>query len=353
MVVVRLLGGRQAWEEPFDRLRAECLRTGLPLLALGGEAVPDAELAALSTVPSAIVTQAFRYLTQGGVANLAQMLRFVVDTVALEGFGFDPPVEIPAFGVLGEGEHPWASGPGPAEAGSVEALDGDPRRPTVAVVFYRAHVLAGNVGFVRDLCDGIRAAGANALAVFGYSLRPDAGSADGSAEGARSPVVELLAAQGVDAVVCTMLAAGSLDTETDTWDAGALATLGVPVVQAMCATQSVETWESSTAGLTPMDVAMSVAIPEFDGRIVSVPFSFKEWVDADDVLGSPVSAYRTRPDRVQRVAGLATRLARLSSTPPADKRVAVVLSAIPPSAAGWATRWAWTPRPRSSTYSGP
>jgi cobaltochelatase CobN len=142
-------------------------------------------------------------------------------------------------------------------------------------------------------------------------------------------VVELLATHQVDAVITTVLAAGSLDEEAECWDAGALAELDVPVVQAICATVPSTTWESSSTGLSPMDVAMAVAIPEFDGRIVTVPFSFKETVDADDVLGSPVTAYRTRPDRVARVAGLAVRLARLRRTPPSEKRIALVLSAYP------------------------
>ncbi|HEY1465678.1 MAG TPA: cobaltochelatase subunit CobN [Acidimicrobiales bacterium] len=309
-VIVRLLGGRQAWEPAFDDLRADCLSRGVPLLAFSGEAVPDAELAALSTVPSATVTEAFRYLTQGGVENLANMLRFVADTVLMEGFGFDAPVEIPAFGILA-----------PA------AADHRPDRPTVAVFFYRAHVVSGNTRFVDELCDGIRAKGANALPVYGYSLRADGATDDGSSP--RSPVVELLAAHEVDAVITTVLAAGSLDEEAECWDAGALAGLEVPVVQAICATVPSSAWESSSTGLSPMDVAMAVAIPEFDGRIVTVPFSFKETVDADDVLGSPVTAYRTVPDRVARVAGLAVRLARLRRTPPSDKRIALVLSAYP------------------------
>ncbi len=309
-VIVRLLGGRQSWETPFDDLRADCLRRGVPLLAFSGEAVPDAELAALSTVPSATVTEAFRYLTQGGVENLSNMLRFVADTVLMEGFGFDAPVEIPAYGIL-------------PTAGASHGPD----VPTVAVFFYRAHVVSGNTRFVDELCDGIRAMGANALPVYGYSLRSDAPT--GGDRSGRSPVVDLLAAQGVDAVITTVLAAGSLDEEAECWDAGALAELDVPVVQAICATVPSNTWLSSSTGLSPMDVAMAVAIPEFDGRIVSVPFSFKETVDADDVLGSPVTAYRTRPDRVARVAGLAVRLARLRRTPPAEKRVALVLSAYP------------------------
>ena len=50
VVVVRLLGGEQAWREGLAALRAG----GRPLIVLGGEAVPDAALMALSTVPAGI-----------------------------------------------------------------------------------------------------------------------------------------------------------------------------------------------------------------------------------------------------------------------------------------------------------
>ncbi len=288
MVLVRLLGGRRAWEEPFDELRRRCLAAGIPLLAFGGESTPDAELTALSTAPPATVARAFEYLASGGLDNTEQLLRFVA------GYPHQPPVEVPAFGVLGERAH-------------------DPMRPTVGVVFYRAHVLAGNTGFVEDLCEAIEDRGANALPVWCYSLRSDTG------------VFDLL--RDVDVLVTTVLAMGVSDG--DDWDASALAELDVPVLQAVAATQPVGAWETSTAGLTPIDVAMSVAIPEFDGRIVGVPFSFKEVVDDGDELGAPVTAYRTVPDRVARIAGLATRLATLRHVPNDDKRLAVVLSAYP------------------------
>ena len=138
-VVVRLLRGRRAWEDGFDELRATCLERGIPLLAFAGEAVPDAELTALSTVPSAILTEAFAYLVNGGPQNFEHVLRFVADTVLLEGFGFDPPVAIPTHGV-------WRSSERHAD------------RPLVGVVFYRAHLVAGNTQFVTDLCDALEAA---------------------------------------------------------------------------------------------------------------------------------------------------------------------------------------------------
>jgi len=343
MVLVRLLGGRQAWREPFDQLQEACVLHGTPLLAFGGEAVPDGELAACSTVPAAIVTQAFAYLSAGGVANLVEMLKFVVDTVLLEGFGFQAPVVVPDHGVL---DRRRRRGPGGTVAAGARGGRGVLRpvhRPRVAVLFYRAHVLAGNTGFVDDLCDALEAAGADPLPIFAYSLRggpePAAPGHDGPAPGHDGPspgspspgstVMDLLSEAAVDAVVVTMLAAGTLDDTTDTWDAGPLGTLGVPVVQAICATRSADEWRASTSGLTPVDVAMTVAIPEFDGRIVTVPFSFKEVVDDGSDAGTPVTAYRTQPDRVARVAELATRLARLRSVPPGDRRIAIVLSAYP------------------------
>ena len=94
---------------------------------------------------------------------------------------------------------------------------------------------------------------------------------------------------------------------------------------------------------------MRVAIPEFDGRIVAVPFSFNEEVDDGDTLGAPVSAYRTVPDRVARVAGLAIRLARLRSHPAGRAAGGHRAVRLPDrAAAASATPSRSTPRPRSS-----
>jgi cobaltochelatase CobN len=175
-VLVRLLRGRQAWEEGFDDLRAACLRLGIPLLAFGGEAVPDAEMTGLSSVPSATVTEAFAYLVNGGPENFEHLLRFVGDTVLLEGYGFDAPKEIEQFGI-------WRA-PAARDLG----------RPLVAIVFYRAHLVAGNTQFVTDICDGLEAAGGDALAIWCYSLRDQAAA----------PVIEIVRRHGVDVLITTV-----------------------------------------------------------------------------------------------------------------------------------------------------
>jgi cobaltochelatase CobN len=295
VVVLRLLGGRRAWPEGVDAV----LASGLPTVLLGGEAAPDAELMGASTVPAGLVSEALGYLSAGGLDNLAELHRFLSDTVLLTGEGFAAPVAAAEFGVHGSRPH-------------------DPARPTVGVVFYRAHELSGNTAFVETLCDAIESLGANALPVFCGSLR-----------GADAQLMALLGR--ADALIATVLAAGgsaaaeaSAGGVEDAWDAGALAALDIPVLQGLCLTTSRAAWADSGAGLSPMDAAMQVAIPEFDGRLIMVPFSFKEAEPGDDI---PV--YRADPERTTRLAGLAVRQARLRRTPVAERKLAIVLSSYP------------------------
>jgi cobaltochelatase CobN len=306
-VVVRLLGGRGSWAEPFDELRRRCVAAGVPLVAVGGEAIPDAELASLSTVPAGIAAEVHRYLAAGGPANVEQCLRFVADTVLLHGFGFAPPAPLAATGVFGPATTARRAG-----------------RPLVGVIFYRAHLVAGNTTFVEDLSAAVDAAGGDCMAVFCYSLRP---GGDG-----RVPALELCRERGVDALITTVLAMGGAapgDTDPDGWSVPELAELGVPVVQAPSCNRSRDEWLADDAGLSPLDVAMGVAIPEFDGRIVGPAFAFKEEVDDGGDLGVTITATRADRERARRVARLAMRLARLRHTPSREKRVAVVLGAYP------------------------
>ena len=304
LAVVRLLGGRKAWPEGIEALR----RAGLPLIALGGEAAPDAELMALSTVPAGIAAQALAYLREGGPDNLRELAAFLSDTVLLTGEGFAPPSPMPQYGVHDHGGHSGG--------------DRDASRPVVAVVYYRAHELSGNTAFVDTLCAALRRRGAEPLAVFCGSLRTPP-----------ADLIDLL--RRADTVITTVLAAGGaaggetgpsggFEGESDgSWEAGALAELGVPIIQGLCLTSSRAEWAGSDAALTPMDAAMQVAIPEFDGRLIAVPFSFKE--QGPD--GIPV--YRADSERAARLAGIAVRHARLRRTPNPAKRIAIMLSSYP------------------------
>ena len=294
LVVVRILGGYRSWQDGIDTV----VGSGVPTVVVSGEQAPDADLMSHSTVPAGVALQAHVYLAQGGVENLRQLHAFLCDTVLMTGFGFAPPATIPNWGVL---ERRPSTGDG----------------PTIAVLFYRAQQLAGNTGYVEALCSAIEDAGGVALPVYCASLRT-----------AEPDMLDLL--KSADAMVTTVLAAGGAVPATvsaggndDTWNVAHLAALDIPILQGLCLTSSRSQWQDNDDGLSPLDVATQVAVPEFDGRIITVPFSFKE-IDDEGLI-----SYVADPERCARVAGLAVRHARLRAVAPQDKRVAVVFSAYP------------------------
>ncbi|BBZ60877.1 cobaltochelatase subunit CobN [Mycolicibacterium monacense] len=294
IVVIRILGGYRAWQDGIDTVSAR----GLPTVVVSGEQAPDAELMRHSTVPQGAALQAHVYLAQGGVENLRQLHAFLCDTLLMTGFGFAPPAATPTWGVLDR---------------AVRATDG----PTIAVLYYRAQQLAGNTAYIEALCDAIEAQGGRPLPVYCASLR--------NAE------PELLAQlESADALITTVLAAGAATPaavgaggDDDSWNVAHLAALDVPILQGLCLTSSWSDWSSKDDGLSPLDVATQVAVPEFDGRIITVPFSFKE-IDSEGLI-----SYVADPERCARVAGIALRHARLRRIPVQDKRIAVVFSAYP------------------------
>ncbi|MEV6337673.1 cobaltochelatase subunit CobN [Nocardia vinacea] len=296
LVIVRILGGKRAWEDGLAAVRA----SGVPMVALGGEIAPDAELMECSTVPGGVAADAHNYLAAGGAENLRQLHNFLSDTVLLTGHGFEPPVQLPSWGELERTPGATAEHP-----------------PTVAVIYYRAQHLAGNTAYIDALCTAIENAGAKALPLYCASLRT-----------AEPELLDTL--RTADALVVTVLAAGgtkpanaSAGGDDEAWDVAALAELDVPILQGLCLTSGRAQWEANDDGLSPLDVATQVAVPEFDGRIITVPFSFKEF-DADGL-----STYVPDPERAARVAGIAVRHARLRHIPAERRRIAIMMSAYP------------------------
>ncbi|MFB9687838.1 cobaltochelatase subunit CobN [Amycolatopsis plumensis] len=294
IVVARILGTPRSWADGLDTLRA----SGAHVVVLGGEQTPDAELMKLSTVPAGIAAEAHAYLAQGGPDNLTQLHRFLSDTLLLTGDGFEPPAQQPSWGVL---ERPATGNDG----------------PVIGILYYRAHHLSGNTAFVHTLADEIEAAGGRALPIYCASLRT------------REPEM-MTELASVDALLVTVLAAGGTRPsevgaggDDEAWDVAEMAALDVPILQALCLTSDRETWAANDDGLSPLDAGNQMAVPEFDGRLITVPFSFKE-LDED---GLP--RYVPDAERASRVARIALAHARLRHTPTSERRIALMLSAYP------------------------
>src|SRR6202007_1131229 len=86
--------------------------------------------------------------------------------------------------------------------------------------------------------------------------------------------------------------------------------LDVPILQAIFSTSSENVWAANIAGLSPRDIAMNVALPEFDGRIITTAGSFNSNLAHDSTLQTEVVRYEPRQDRVEHVVALACNWAR-------------------------------------------
>ncbi|NJP09966.1 MAG: cobaltochelatase subunit CobN [Leptolyngbyaceae cyanobacterium RU_5_1] len=350
VMIVRLLGGRSYWSYGLEVVQELSQRTGAALFVLPGDDRPDLNLFSHSTVALSSVNQLWRYLTEGGVGNVANALRFVADTCLGTNYGALLPQVIPDVG-----RYDW-------QETTKTRRHQDFSYPKIGLLFYRAHYLAGNVAAIDALCQALAVRGLEPVPVFVSSLRDP----DVQAEVLEyfqpkdQPAVEVVL--NTTSFAISQLAdrrhgdtgtRGHGDTETvqltesprlpltaspssllpppsslltppSLWH-----TLNVPVLQVIFSGGTVEQWRSQFRGLSPRDMAMNVALPEVDGRIITRAVSFKAVQTRNAALETDVVSYQPVGDRIQFVADLAANWVRLRQTPVEERKIALILANYP------------------------
>ncbi len=331
VVVLRLLGGKRSMPEVFDQLVARCHSRGVPLIACPGHQEWDEDLVTACTVSVVELETVFSYLMRGGVTNFQNLFLFLSDTYLGSDYGHEAPEPVPWEGIY----HPDYQQTFDVETYVARCFK--PGQPSVGLLFYRAHWMSGNLQFIDELIRGLEAQKVNVLPVFSFSLKHNP-----EEEGERSRTLTgfMLDDGGVarvDCIVNTMgLAMSDLSQEGPTiatgWSVDLLDQMDVPVIQGIVSTGTLEEWQNSSLGLGPIDTAMNIALPEFDGRIISVPISFKQETAAPQngsMVTNRLQRYVAQPDRIDLLARLAARWAGLRRKSNAEKRVAVIMSNYP------------------------
>ncbi|MGQ9512372.1 cobaltochelatase subunit CobN [Thermodesulfitimonas sp.] len=321
-VFLHLMGGPESLPG-FDAVVRVARERGIALHVQPTAAEDDTALRALSTVSGSDYDLLRRYVSYGGTVNFAALLRWCLWRA---GKGAPPPAPEP---VPWEGIYHPRLGRLVAPEDFWQAVA--PGNPVVAILFYQSWWLAENLEFIDLLVAAIEARGAAALPVFLYATP----SAALGSRGIAWAVANFLYRDGmpaVDAVISTLMFTQTQATPTYNRRApeNFYLKLGVPVVKAIAAVTARDEWVASPQGLTPLDVVMSMALPEFDGQLITVPVAFREEVGRDDLTGATLVRYRPDPERTAKVAALAVNWARLKRLPPAARRVAVILHNYPP-----------------------
>ena len=308
LVIVRLLGGRGYWPYGVEQLAATCRANDIPLALLPGDDQPDAELAGATTLEGAAAHRLWQYCVHGGPDNAANFLRFAASLTGAS-VEWREPAPLLRAGLYWPGARPadiadigehWRAG-----------------APIGAILFYRALVQAANLAPIDALIESLQDRAINPLPIFLTSLRdPVAAAMVDGILGAAPPDVVLNATGFAKSVPGAPFEAVP-------------AHLDCPVLQVIFAGTDEAAWRQGTRGLGPTDIAMNVALPEVDGRLIARAVSFKGRAKRSELCETDIVSYVPVPDRIDFTASLAAAWVRLRRTPAGKRNIAIVLANYP------------------------
>ena len=275
-VVVRLLGGLGYWRYGVEEVAALCRARGIALVLLPGDGRDDAALEALSTAAPGERRAMGACLAQGGPENGRRALLLAAHLGGVGGDADMVAVELPLAG----------------EYGATVVSDG--REKKAAIVFYRSHLLAGDVAPIEALAAALRLRGLAARAFYVSSLKEPAAAA-------------FLAGELADWQPDVVLNATAFSAALPAGDA--------VVLQVVVAGSTREGWAASSRGLGGTDLAMHVVLPELDGRVLTGAVSFHS--DEAEIPGLEFKRTVHAPDAegVALAADRALGWARLARSP--------------------------------------
>jgi len=309
LIVVRLLGGRSYWPYGVEQIAGLARSRSIALAFLPGDDKPDPDLEGFSTLDAEACRRLWQFLVHGGAANAENMLCFAASLLGRD-VGWLEPRPLMRAGLYY---------PGVARASLGELRDiWMPDAPVAAIVFYRALAQAGNTGVIDGLIAALRAEGMNALPVFAAGLK----------DKVAAEIVHALLLDGKPDIVLNTTGFALSNPEGEKARTPFDDCPG-PVLQAVFAGTTREQWEAGLNGLSARDIAMNVALPEVDGRVLARAVSFKGRSRRDDETECDIVVQESVPDRLTFTAKLAANWVRLRKTEAGDRRLAIVLANYP------------------------
>jgi len=312
IVVLRLLGGSAYWSYGFEQIKEVAKANNIALFVLPGDNAPDLDLISHSTVSLAAVNQLWQYLLEGGRDNYVNALQYISNICLQTNYDPKAPKPVPELGKYTQKETLIS------EMRSGDKVSVKDRNCRCGILFYRSHYLAGNTVPIDRLCASLVKYNLDPLPIFVSSLR--------NIE-LQQQLLALLKKNKVKLLLNTTsfsLAKIGESAQTEFWSR-----LNVPVLQVILSSSTEAQWLDSPQGLMPRDVAMNVALPEVDGRIITRAISFKSVQTWNEKLETNVVVYQPISDRLDFVADSAANWIDLGNTPVTDRKVALILANYP------------------------
>lgn len=266
-----------------------------------------------------------QYWLAGSDDNLANLIRLLVTRYADGGrkglrgtLASEPPAEYPEIGIY----HPRLN-PAVVEDAEILPRPAAETKGTVGLLVMRSYLLAGNTAHYDAVIERFEALGLQVIPIFasGLDARPAIERYLVGADG-RAKVDALVSLTGFS------LVGGPAYNDAKAADE-LLAKLDVPYLAAHAVEfQTLEQWEHSDQGLSPIESTMMVAIPELDGATGPMLFGGR----SEKSHAGHTRDMCPATERIGQLASRVERLIELRRVERKQRRIAVVLFNFPPNA---------------------
>jgi len=302
-------------------LASELKNAGVPLFVSTSFFGPNLKYRDLSTVEQEDYKEIFKYFNFGGKKNFENLLLYLANRFTGASYEVKAPQPPTWEGIY----HPDFENPPTIEEYTAKKIV--PGRPTIGIWFHQTQWQGENTSFVDSLIEEIEQQGANVLPVFFSGNKNKALGINGL-----EWVIENYFMKNGKPTVDVIISALSFSLSTSlsgSTPITALKKLGVPIIKAILTCNTYEEWRDTMQGLSIIDLPSGIAMPEFDGLLITVPIAAMAFSQTTS-MGARLIQYEPIPERVTKLVSLSINWAKLRHIPNSEKKVAIIFHNYPP-----------------------
>jgi cobaltochelatase CobN len=311
LIIVSLLGGKSYWSYGLEQLQQLSQQHHIPLMVIPGDDQMDAELVATSTVKPTDCLRCWHYLRQAGQRNTENFFAWLAHHFFQLDTAWEQPRQLSKEWIY----HPQID---QARLSDWQTQWQDHQAIAVLLI-YRSHIQSGNTEAFDQLLEILQQHRLNPLPIVISSLKQASSMA----------LVDLLCEQSNADIILNTTSFAVNNSTDDATANNPLFQADIPVIQLILAANSQQDWQQHPLGLRSRDLAMNIALPEMDGRIISRAISFKTALQRDERSQIDIISHQLNPERAKFCAELAYRWASLRHKKNQQKRIALILANYP------------------------
>lgn len=308
IVILKLLGGKAYYNYLCEAVTDCCEENSVQLIFLPGDNKPDLELMKSSNIPLKEVDLIWKYIQSGGIENCLSSLQLISNRITNLKITPNAIKAIPDLFLYHPNE-------------GIYSISKQKREKKQVLIFgYKSYYLSNNLAPFHSIINALKEQDISSVVLMAAGYRE---------QNIQQQIANLLKVYQLEKPQVIINTTGfSVQGFHDT-SQSLFEEYNVPVIQAIMGSCNHENWLEGNFGLPPTDIAMNIALPEVDGKIISKVISFKESIEKDVLTDSEVVSYVPHIEGCEFVAQMAKSWVSLQQKQNSEKKIALVLPNYP------------------------